>query len=85
MFCTFEKRAALAHTSKRLTMSWLAWRSLASAFSPVSRDRPTVTMKFTPILDFMEMGGLVSSAEQKKTVENVVFGLAFLECGGCHC
>jgi hypothetical protein len=47
-------------------MSWLAWRSLARAFSPVSRARPTVTMKFTPILDFIEMGGLVSSAENNK-------------------
>jgi hypothetical protein len=55
-------------------MSWLAWRSLARAFSPVSRARPTVTMKFTPILDFMEIGGLVSSAqEQGKMLLNVVF------------
>jgi hypothetical protein len=55
-------------------MSWLAWSSLARAFSPVSRARPTVTMKFTPILDFIEIGGLVSSAqEQGKMLPSVVF------------
>ena len=49
-----------------LTYSWLACRSLARGFSPPSNDRPTDTMKFSPIFDFMEMGGLVSSAEKKE-------------------
>ena len=45
-----------------LTYSCEAWSSLARALSPAaSRDRPTDTMKFKPILDFIEIGGLVSS------------------------
>jgi hypothetical protein len=57
-------------------MSWLAWSSLARAFSPVSRARPTVTMKFTPILDFMEIGGLVSSAQEQGKMSYFIGQLA---------
>ena len=46
-----------------LTSSWLAWRSFARALSPDSIALPTDTMKFRPVvLDFIDTGGLVSSA-----------------------
>ena len=45
-----------------LTYSWEACRSLARALSPAaSSDLPTDTMKFNPILDFIDIGGLRSS------------------------
>ena len=46
-----------------LTSSWLACRSFARALSPDSIALPTDTMKFRPVvLDFIDTGGLVSSA-----------------------
>ena len=55
-----------------LTSSWLAWRSFARALSPDSMALPTDTMKFRPVvLDFIDTGGLVSSAIIKEVEDNI--------------
>jgi len=55
---------------------------LAKALSPASMFRPTETIKLTPILDFIEIGGLVSSAIRDLSLPGGVGSLRMTEpCG----
>lgn len=55
---------------------------MARALSPASMFRPTETIKLTPILDFIEIGGLVSSVCTGLSLPGGVESLRMIEpCG----
>lgn len=78
--CLFGLDSSLSELANPI--SWLAWRSLARALSPCSMFRPTETIKLTPILDFIEIGGLVSSVCTGLSLPGGVESLRMIEpCG----